>query len=300
MSTTSHRFAAALILFVCTGLPIPGHTAEPIRAAMAASPTGEVSIVVVRGRVNVIGIDGSEVRVEGTRDAASERFVFERDGETVRIEDRLPSRTPRGAGTQLTVEIPRGSRLRVQLVSADLSVADVSGSARLATVSGSVTARALGGEVEISTVSGSQSIEGASGEVRLDTVSGGVTARIAASRLAARTVSGALELENSEPLRRGRLASISGRVHLTTPLEPDVELELETVSGAGTLTLAGDLNVRLEAVGGPGGSVRNELTDTPVRKSGFGVGERLETRLGDGRGYVRASTVSGTLTLATP
>jgi hypothetical protein len=299
MSNAPYRVAAAPVLFVAAMLST-AHAAEPISSSMTASPTGEVSIVVVRGSVNVVGTDGDEVRVQGTRDEASEQFVFERDGETIRIEDRLPRRTPRGAGTQITVEIPRGSRLRAQLVSADLGVSDVGGSVRLATVSGAITARALGSEVEISTVSGRQSLDGASGEVRLETVSGGVSARVAASRLAAKTVSGAVELTNAEPLRRGRLSSISGRVHLTTPLQPDVELELETVSGAGTLTLAGDLNARLEVVGGPGGSVRNELDDTPIRKSGFGVGERLEARLGDGRGFIRASTVSGTLTVTGP
>jgi hypothetical protein len=292
--------AAALVLFALIGIQTLAHAAEPIQGAMKASPTGEVSIVVVRGNVRVVGVDGDEVRVEGSRDEASEAFIFERDGETVRIEDRLPSRTGGGAGTQLTVQVPRESRLRVQLVSADLDVSSVGGAARLTTVSGSVTARGLGSDVEIATVSGSQSLDGAHGEVRLDTVSGGVTARVAAPRLSVKTVSGAVELENSEPLRRGRLASISGRVHLTTRLEPDVELELETVSGAGTLTLAGDLNVRLELVGGPGSTVRNQLDDTPVRKSGLGLGERLEVRRGEGRGYVRASSVSGTLTVARP
>jgi DUF4097 and DUF4098 domain-containing protein YvlB len=300
MNHTGTRLAAAQMLFLLTGSWLIAHAAEPIRGTLEASPTGEISIVVVRGSVTVEGVDGSRVTVQGTRDAASERFVFERDGENVVIEDKLASGTPRGAGTDLNVQVPRGSRLRVQLVSADLTVRDVTGPARLATVSGAITAHTQGSEVEVTTVSGRQSLDGPRGEVRIETVSGAVTARVHASRLSVRTVSGPVELHNSEPLRRARLASISGRLELSTPLEPDAEVDLETVSGAAALTLAGDLNVRLEAVGGPGGSVSNQLDDTPVQRSSFGLGQRLETRLGDGRGYLRASTVSGALTVTRP
>ena len=274
--------------------------AEPISGTLTSSPTGEISIIVVRGSVKVVGIDGDQVSVEGTRDDRSEAFVFERTGDVVTIEDKLPKHTSRGAGTQLTVRVPRDSRMRVRLVSANLDIADVHGAARIATVSGTVSARGLGSDTEISTVSGNVSIQDASGEVRLDTVSGKIDARIAASRLAARSVSGRVQIDNTQALGRGNMATVSGYLSLTTPLEPDVELEMETVSGNGTLTFSGPLNVRVNVVGGPGGDIRNRLDGTPVQRRAAGIGKRLETQLGEGRGYVRASTVSGNLTVAGP
>lgn len=287
-----------VLTFALLGFAAIAQGAEPISGTLTTSPTGEVSITVVRGSVKVVGIDGDRVSVEGTRDHESEAFIFERDGDVVKIEDKLPKRTASGAGTQLTVQVPRDSRLRIRLVSADLEIADVRGAARFATVSGTVTARGLGSDTEASTVSGNMSIGDASGEVRLETVSGKIDARIAATRLSTKSVSGRVEVDNAQPLSRGRMATVSGHLSLTTPLEPDVDLEMETVSGHGTLTLSGPLDVRLNIVGGPGGDIRNRLDDTPVQRRSPGIGKRLETRLGEGRGYVRASTVSGTLTVA--
>jgi hypothetical protein len=294
MNRTIQRTTVILLLLACAGLT---YAAEPISGSLPASPDGEVAIIVVRGTVTVIGADAAEVRVEGTRDEASEDFVFERDGDAIRIQDKIPSNASRGAGTQLTVHVPRGSRVRAQLVSADLDISDVAGRARLTTVSGSVTGRGLRSDVEINTVSGRLSIDGADGEVRMVTVSGRMEGRTAASRLVAKTVSGAIDLTNTRPLERGEINSVSGDVKLRTPVHPDVELEMETVSGHGTLALTGDLNLRLNVAGGPGGRIRNELDATPPSKGGLGIGERLEATIGEGRGYVRASTISGVMSL---
>lgn len=92
---------------------------EPVNLSLDADAKGEVSIEVVRGEVTVIGWDQNKVSVEGTRDDKSERFVFERQGNTIRIEDDVPNNLNRGEGTKITVKIPRGNNLRVDLVSAD-------------------------------------------------------------------------------------------------------------------------------------------------------------------------------------
>jgi DUF4097 and DUF4098 domain-containing protein YvlB len=287
--------AAALALLLCAAAI---HAAEPISGTLKGSPEGEVTITVVRGQVTVIGVDGDEVSVEGTRDAASERFIFERTGDRVTIEDKLARRSSPGAGTQLTVRVPRGSRLRVNQVSADLDVQEVRGKTRLATVSGAIVARSLGADVEINTVSGSVTVDGAAGDVRLQTVSGRIGGALAASRLSVQTISGDVELTNRHPLVRGRLTSISGDLTLGTPLDAAADVEVETVSGDATLNLAGTLDLRLNLSGGPGGRIENRLSDAPVQKPGFGVGQRLETVIGDGRGYLRAATVNGRLTVA--
>jgi len=272
--------------------------AEPISGKLTANPTGEVSIIVTRGWVKVVGVDGDEVTVEGTRDHQSEAFIFERSGDVVQIEDRLPRHTSNGPGTQLTVQVPRGSRVRALLVSADLDVTAVTGAARLSTVSGSITARTLGEEAELSSVSGDIVVTDAGGEVRVDTISGDIEAQTRAARISAKTVSGTIEIENTQALARGRLVSVSGDLSLTTPVQSEVEIEAETVSGDATLTLGGELDLRLDVIGGPSGTINNDLDDTPVQRGGHGGGERLEGRFGGGRGYVRVSTVSGTLTLS--
>lgn len=295
MHTASIRNLLLTIILMSTTRPILA--AEPIQGTLSANPTGEVSILITRGEVRVVGVDGDEVSVEGTRDHQSEEFIFERTGDVVLIEDRLPKRTTSGAGTMITVEVPRGSRVRTQLVSADLEVSELTGPARLSTVSGSITVSGSGAETEISSVSGSISVEGLGGEVRLETVSGRITATTSAQRISARSTSGRVEVENDAELVRGRITSVSGSLRLSTPVASDTEIELETVSGSGTIALGGDLDLRLEVYGGPGGDIRNRLDDTSVVNRGPGTGERLDARFGNGSGYVRASTVSGTLTV---
>ncbi|MCB1683567.1 MAG: DUF4097 family beta strand repeat-containing protein [Pseudomonadales bacterium] len=285
------------LTFVLIFPALPVLAAESIQGALTANPTGEISILVTRGEVRVVGVDGNEVSVTGTRDHQSEEFIFERTGDVVQIEDRLPKRTRSGPGTMITVEVPRGSRVRTQLVSADLEVSELAGPARLSTVSGSVRMSGSGDETEISSVSGSISVEGAGGEIRLETVSGRITAKTSAQRISARSTSGRVEVHNDTELVRGRITSVSGSLRLATFAAPDGEIELETVSGSGTIALGGDLDLRLEIFGGPGGDIRNRLDDTPVVNRGPGTGERLDARFGNSSGYVRASTVSGTLTI---
>src|SRR3990167_9150573 len=109
---------------------------EEIKKSLEADAKGEVSIEVVRGTVTVIGWDQNTVAVEGTRDDRSERFVFERNGNTIRIEDEVPNSLRNGEGTKITVKVPRGSSLQVGLVSADPSVREIAGRSDLSTVSG--------------------------------------------------------------------------------------------------------------------------------------------------------------------
>lgn len=294
---TPYFILRLLLTIVSVLVAVPLSAAEPIDATVQANPTGEVSIVVTRGEVRVVGVDGDAVSVTGTRDHQSEEFIFERTGDVVLIEDRLPRRTKSGAGTRITVEVPRGSRVRAQLVSADLEVSDLTGPVRLSTVSGAVTVLEAGEETEISSVSGNISVEGAGGEVRLETVSGRIDAVTSARRLSARSTSGRVEVRNDAELVRGRVTSVSGSLSLATHTAPDVEIELETVSGSGRIALGGDLDLRVEMFGGPGGEIRNRLDDTAVVDRGPGTGERLDARFGAGSGYLRASTVSGTLTI---
>ena len=288
----------AVGLFIAAlGAATPAGAAEPVSGTLSANPTGEVSISVIRGSVTIVSVEGEEVSVEGTRDHESEAFIFEREGDVVLIEDKLPRHTSSGPGTRITVSVPRGSRVRAQLVSADIDAKGLQGAVRLSTVSGAIVAASLGAQSEITSVSGRISLTGAGGEVRLESISGRIEASTSAERVYARSTSGRVRIENDHPLDRGRVSSVSGSLELSTPVQPDVEIDVETVSGSATLTLRGDLDLRLSAIGGPGGTVRNRLSDAPVIDSGPGLGDRLEARFGQGSGYVRASTVSGTITV---
>ena len=293
----THSIKQMLLVVLVLLLALPAAAAEPINDSLDASPTGEVSITIVRGSVTVIAVEADKVSVEGTLDHESEAFIFERNGEVVQIEDKLKKRTTSGSGTEITVKVPSGSRVRAQLVSADLNVEGLAGPTRLSTVSGTIVASDLGAESEITSISGRITVSRATGEIRLQSVSGRIEASTSAAKVHAKSVSGRVEINNDQPLSSGRLSSLSGSLSLVTPVLPDVEIDMETISGRATLSLRGELNLRLNMIGGPGGNVRNNMNDSPVVDGGPGIGDRLETRFGEGKGYVRVSTVSGALTL---
>lgn len=277
-------------------LPLLGSAAwagEAINKSLDADSKGDVSIEVVRGEVTVIGWDQNKVSVEGTRDDKSERFVFERQGNLIRIEDDVPNNLNRGEGTRITVKVPRGNNLRVDLVSADLKVNDVAGSSKLASVSGNLKLEKLGHEVDAESVSGDIELRGAGKDVSVETVSGNIYAHITADRLQAESISGDVRLRNEGVLKRGDFSSVSGDVSIESAITEDTDIELESVSGNLELIARGEVNARIEAETGPGGDIINQLTNDAVEEAEFTGAESLDIKVGNGGGRIQASVVSG-------
>ena len=281
---------ALAVLPVLSGGALAG---EPVNLSLDADAKGEVSIEVVRGEVTIVGWDQNKVAVEGTRDDKSVRFIFERQGNTIRIEDDVPNNLNRGEGTKITVKLPRGNNLRVELVSADLSVRDVAGRSDLASVSGNLKLEKLGHEVDASSVSGDIELRGAGKDVEVETVSGDVYAHVTAERLAAESVSGDVKVRNEGTLMRGDFSSVSGNVSIESAVSADIDIEMESVSGNIELIARGDVNARIEAETGPGGDIVNQLTNDAPDEAEFTGAESLEIKIGNGSGRIQASVVSG-------
>ena len=279
------------------GIASAASAGEAVDRALDASGVTDVSITVRRGAVEVLGGDATGVQVSGTLDDRSEAFVFERVGDSIEIEDRVPENLRGGEGTRLTVRVPTGVRVRAALVSAHLTVTGVDGGGRLHTVSGDIVAKALGGDVSVGTVSGDMEIEHAGPALRVAAVSGDVIARTQTTDVDVETVSGDASVDNEGTLRRGGMSTVSGDLDLVTAFAADGDLSLETVSGDIALTLRGAVDARIEVDAGPGGEIENGLDGRIVREDRAGPGESLTQSLGKGSGEIEASTVSGTVAL---
>jgi DUF4097 and DUF4098 domain-containing protein YvlB len=267
--------------------------AEAVNLSLDADAKGEVSIDIVRGSVTVIGWEQNKVSIEGTRDEKSQRFVFERNGNTIRIEDEVPNNLRRGEGTKITVKVPRTNSLRVELVSADLTVREIAGRSDLSTVSGELKLEKLGHEVDVESVSGNIELRGAGKEVKVETVSGDIIAHVTADRLHAESVSGNVKLRNEGSLKLGGFSSVSGDVSIESAITGDTDIEMESVSGNIELIARGDVNARIEAETGPGGDITNELTNDAPDEAEFTGAESLDIKVGNGGGRIQASVVSG-------
>ncbi len=288
------RFILSAV-FVAIGQSI--WAGETIDQSMDAEANVSVVVTVVRGKVSVTGWDKNSVNVRGKLDEKSEGLRFEKRGSSIVIEDKTDNNLRRGEGSDLTIYIPRGGNLEVELVSADLSVKDIAGRSELQTVSGDIVAEKLGHVVEMESVSGDIDLKGAGREVSLESVSGNIKAHVTAQRLESETVSGDISIRNEGELTQGDFSVVSGDVQIDSALSNTIDLEMESVSGRLTLFARGHVNARVEAETGPGGDIVNELTNDVPHEEEFTGAESLSMKVGDGRGRIRASVVTGDIEL---
>lgn len=266
---------------------------ESVDKSLEVDAKTTVSVSVVRGKVNVSGWDKSVVQVRGKLDDHSEGLLFEKRGSSVVIEDKTESNLRRGEGSDLTIFIPRGGSLEAELVSANLIAKEIAGKCELQTVSGDINAEKLGHQVNIESVSGDIDLKGAGREVALESVSGNIKAHVTAQRLEAEAVSGDISIRNEGELKHGDFSVISGDVHIESSLSDDIDLEMESVSGNLILTARGEPNARVEAETGPGGDIVNEFSNDVPHEEEFTGAESLDVKVGNGRGRIRASVVTG-------
>ena len=265
----------------------PVMAGEPVNKSLAADPDGDVVIQVTRGNVSIAGWDRNVVKVEGTRDDSSRKFIMERHGKVITITDEVEHGmfhwgALSGKGTSIKVMVPHGNGVKESLVSVDTDVRDITGPVRIDTVSGDIKADNL------------------SGDVQLDTVSGNVIARTSSARMKMKAVSGDVRVNNSKPIRQAELSTVSGDVKLDSAVSDNGELALKSVSGDLTFTFRGKLNARVSAQTGPGGKINNDLTGAKPARSRYVGEESLKLMLGNAGADITASVVSGDITLRKP
>jgi DUF4097 and DUF4098 domain-containing protein YvlB len=279
----------------------PADAAQNItkRAVVAADVAVDVSNV--QGRVDVSAWDRNEVELVAVLESDKDTLDFVASEREVRIEVRRPEKHKHWNGedddANLTLRVPRGTRLAVSTVSADLAVTGVRGVQRLNTVSGdlrtqafdeSVSTRSVSGDITLSgqggkamvntdNVSGNSVVTGIRGSFDGETVSGDIDVSIAAAeRLNAKTVSG--DLRASAELTsaaRVSLGSVSGEIRLA--IKPPVNAELEADS------FSGDIESCF------GGKARS--------RSKYGPGKELRHTEGNGGARVYVKTLSGEISL---
>jgi putative adhesin len=179
----------------------------------------------------------------------------------------------RGRDLRITISMPPGSRLSVQVASAEVRCRGEYGAVDIRTASGGVDVDVVRGRAEVSTASGDVRIteagevnaQTASGELRVGHATGDVTGKTASGSLSVgaadasvtgRTASGSISLGS---VARGRadLTSVSGDVEVNVVQGTGVFLDLSSLSGRVTTDLAAsepegeaDLRLRCQTVSG--------------------------------------------------
>lgn len=262
-----------------------------------AHPRGQVEVSNVSGSVVVTGWDREQVELTGTLGRGSKGLIFEPGGERTFIKVELPRSSDNVQGSDLRVMVPKGSRVTVTAVAADIDVRDVLGALRIQSVSGDLDLDVFEEDVEAKTVSGDFRIRGHDQEalVTVTSVSGDGEVDGIRGELVAQSVTGNLEVEGRE-MSRSRLRTTNGDIDLAFSFAPGARLDMEAINGDLHLDILGEVNAEFD-IETFNGSIDNSFGPDPVRTSKYTPGRDLRFTQGDGDARIRIKTLNGGITL---
>ena len=291
---------AQLVVAVACGLALPlsltGQERARLDTTVRLNLRGTVDLSLASGKITVRGWDQPDVSIQASTDNGVLRFDATSNRVTLRVEQDRDAGNARGDASY-DVSVPRGTRLRLQTVSGNITASGSQGEISATTVSGAIDVSGGRRQVALESVSGPIRASQLAGDVRAQNVSGSVRAENVSGRLEAWTVRGAIRLTGlrSNDIRAetasgdivyaGRVAtggtydfeSHSGTIRLTIPRGVGAQFRLETVSGA----VQSDFPIET----GPAERGRK--------------GGRVEFTVGDGRANVTARTFSGPILIKT-
>ncbi len=299
--------AAAVVGLALVGTPAPASAQDAamrqIDETRAVDAGASVEVDVVVREVRVTGWDRSEVRVRGSMNAEYEEFTFERgeDGSVaIELEPRDDVERDHGRDRPdpgpLTVTVPRGASVEVEVVNGPLTVEDVAGAVSLETVNGDITYSGPSTSVEAEAVNGTVDVRAPrSDETRAGSVNGDVIIRVAGGVVKVESVSGNLDVRTDAPVEAVDAETVSGGIEFRGTPASSASLSFESHSGDVVLHLPSGLNAVLEAEtfsgsieSAFGGEVQRDGEYTPERS--------YRHTVGSGGVRVSAETFSGSVT----
>lgn len=274
--------------------------AERIDKTLDVDPNGLIRTEIIEGKVLVEGWNKSQIRVTGDVDNARD-FVFKTDGNETLIETESKGGfwggNNNGGHAKLTIYVPRQSALLLEGVSTSFAIIKVNGPVNVSTMSGDISLEGGIDKIKLESVSGEIDIINAKGDVSVSSVSGDINARVDANDFEAQTVSGDIDAEIGKS-EHVELSSVSGDIEVTLALRDGGELDADTVSGDIDITFTNkdELDASFEIETGPGGQVKNRITDDKTT-SFMSLSGSLQFKLGRGKSEINLETMSGTITI---
>jgi DUF4097 and DUF4098 domain-containing protein YvlB len=292
-------FMALLTGLLVMALVAPVTAADrEVKESGPASATGTVMIENISGSVVVVGWDKAEVSVEGTLSGDIEELRFKTGKNKTQIEVVYPKNQKNIKGeANLVINVPRGSRLEVESISAFIEVSDVTGQVDVSSISGDVTVTGECEELEAESISGDVFVEGGAPEIEIGSISGKVKASGKTSDIEVGTVSGSIDLAFEKYLGLN-VESVAGDATVKGDLAGDAHFSFNLHSGDLTLTVPGDLSADFE-IETFSGEIDNDFGQKSRKTSKYAPGRELEFTVGGGAARVRINTFSGDVVIRT-
>lgn len=290
--------AAAIAAIAATAQPALAAQNITKRATVTADAAVDVSNV--QGRVDVTAWDRNEVELIAVLESDKDELEFEATDRNVRIKVTRPDRKYWHDGDDdavLTLRVPKGIRLHVNTVSADVKVAGVRGEQRLGTVSGTLDTQAYDEIVDMHAVSGDITVAGTGGKaaVTSESVSGTTIITGVHGSYEGKAVSGDIRATVAAASRL-RAGTVSGDLEISAELAADARVEMKSISGDVGLTVRPPVNAEFE-IESFSGDIESCLGGKARAKSKYGPGRELHLTQGSGSARVRIETLSGEVSI---
>jgi hypothetical protein len=295
----------ALVGLLCAWVAAPAGAADAedddrqddaLDQRFAVNPDVRVELEILSGRIDVRGTDASEVRI-----VADGGGGYELTGSRRRVKLRAPGTGwfpwSRGVGVDLSVEVPRGARVKAQTVNGPISVVGVLGELELHAANGEIEVKGSPREAFLETLNASIRFEGEGGsEVVARTLNGEIDLRGVSGDVEATAVSGKIRVQG-EALERAELRTMSGSIDLDASLTERARVEARTYSGGVRLRLPADTSARFDVKSHSGGVSSGfvaQLEDGDDRTAWtHDPGGRLDFSVGGGDGRISVESFSG-------
>jgi hypothetical protein len=276
------------------------NSAQTLDQSWQIADDATIEVRNVRGSVVVSAGDSGQATLGGELGAGSKVVI---DGNAQHLELRVETAKETGwfhnhndphADSNLTLKVPSGVSLRLELVSADGRVSGINGkSLKVECVSGKLALESGAGQVDVESVSGNIDFHATRADpgyrAHLQTVSGDIDVSGASGRLKLDTVSGRARATGDE-IQEFEAGTVSGNVELAAAIGRHGRVQAETMSGDIRTEFPATLSARIEAQTFSG-RIRSDFG--VVKQPEYGPGSSLDALVGDGDAQIVAKSFSG-------
>ncbi|MES1195762.1 MAG: hypothetical protein ABUL58_02340 [Steroidobacter sp.] len=300
-------------------LPFVAIAGEKVGKTMDFIDDGYVDIANVNGQIKIVSWDNKSVKVSGELGDNTKNFIFDRNGNRVRIKVEVKNGFNFGGsssdGDNLVINVPKTSKVSYDSVNSNMNTAGIAGGLSANSVNGNLTIDNCQGRLKITTVNGKITGNQLIGGLDLETVNGEINIRNSGgNQNSVSTVNGTLNINSSsEELKINTVSGnvvaevgnisnlefdgVSGNATIRLNLKKGGNVNATTVSGNLTLSFMEDPSAHFNIDSPTGGSIVNHLSNDKTVEDHYGPGKRLQFSHLNGDGKVNVTTVSGAITL---
>lgn len=288
------HLAAAMLILAAATLPASAAGTRNVTRSGAMPADGRLRVENTAGSVTVTGWDRAELQLTGTLGEEVKDLEFsagERSEVKVVLEEGRHEYHGNGSGADLKLQVPRGCRLDIEVVSADVRLAGLDGDLAVTSVSGLVDVRGACRELKVENVSGAVTVDGAGRQTEVSTVSGSLDVRCDDADLQVETVTGEATVDCAT-LRSLKADTVNGSITMTGRPAASATIEAESINGSLTLAVPADVSAAFD-VSTFNGTIDNAFGQKPERADKYVPGLDLKFTNGKGDADVKLNTLNG-------